>query len=183
MPRRLLAFLLLLLSALAPLAPANAQGADVAVTWRLLDYIAVDYAGAVAGGKVISEGEYAEMKEFSASVEARLATLPPGPVRDRLTASGKSLSAAIAAKAPPREVDRMARGLADALIAAYPVPLAPPSAPDLARGAALYAQNCASCHGITAMRRLRSRRRWIRRRSPSPTALERRSGAPSPFTR
>jgi high-affinity iron transporter len=136
-----------LLSAVAPHAPANAQGADVAVTWRLLDYIAVDYAGAVADGKVISEGEYAEMKEFSASVETRLATLPPGPVRDQLTTGAKALSAAIAARAPPTEVDRRARSLADALIAAYPVPLAPPRAPDLARGASLYAENCASCHG------------------------------------
>lgn len=148
MPRRLLAFLLLLLSGLVSFTTASAQGADVAVTWRLLDYIAVDYAGAVAGGKIISEAEYGEMKEFSASVEARLATLPPGPARDRLRTGARSLSTAVAAKAPPREVDRMARGLAEALIAAYPVPLAPPSAPDLARGAALYAQNCASCHGI-----------------------------------
>lgn len=147
MIRRLLPVLLLLLSTLAPLFPAYAQGADVQVTWRLLDYIAVDYAGAVADGKVISEGEYAEMKEFSSSVASRLDALPPGPVRENLTAKSKALSAAIAAKAAPTEVDRLARGLADDLIAAYPVPLAPPRAPDLARGAALYAENCASCHG------------------------------------
>ncbi|HEY0165058.1 MAG TPA: cytochrome c/FTR1 family iron permease, partial [Sphingomicrobium sp.] len=39
------------------------------------------------------------------------------------------------------------RSLASSLLAAYPVPLAPSKAPDLARGATLYAQNCASCHG------------------------------------
>ena len=33
--------------------------------WQLLDYIAVDYAGAVSGGAVVSEAEYAEMIEFA----------------------------------------------------------------------------------------------------------------------
>src|SRR6185436_3818237 len=37
------------------------------------------------------------------------------------------------------------------LLAAYPVPLAPQQVPDLARGALLYAEHCASCHGATGM--------------------------------
>src|SRR6185437_4929642 len=37
--------------------------------------------------------------------------------------------------------------LAAALLAAYPVPLAPKKAPDFARGRALFARNCAACHG------------------------------------
>ena len=41
-----------------------------------------------------------------------------------------------------------ARALADRLLAAYPVPLAPPPIPEPRRAApALYADNCASCHG------------------------------------
>ena len=40
-----------------------------------------------------------------------------------------------------------AKHLAARLLEAYPVPLAPTRAPDLARGAALFAENCASCHG------------------------------------
>jgi high-affinity iron transporter len=39
--------------------------------------------------------------------------------------------------------------LADALLQAYPVPTAPPHAPDLTRGATLYQEQCAACHGAT----------------------------------
>ena len=34
---------------------------SVPTTWRLLDYIAVDYRGAVNDGKVVNTGEYDEM--------------------------------------------------------------------------------------------------------------------------
>ncbi|RYG36770.1 MAG: iron permease, partial [Burkholderiales bacterium] len=36
-------------------------------TWQLLDYLAVDYGGAVRDGKVESAPEYAEMQEFAAT--------------------------------------------------------------------------------------------------------------------
>ena len=52
---RALAPLLLCLFALLGAAPAAAQDAEVQTTWRLLDYIAVDYPGAVQGGKIVSE--------------------------------------------------------------------------------------------------------------------------------
>src|SRR3546814_15233709 len=54
-----------------------------------------------------------------------------------------------AAKAAPATVEEQARGLAEALLGSYPVPLAPRSAPDLARVAKLYAENCSMCHGAT----------------------------------
>jgi high-affinity iron transporter len=53
----------------------------------------------------------------------------------------------VAAKAPPEQIAATARRLGAELLAAYPVPLAPAAAPDLARGAALYRENCAACHG------------------------------------
>src|SRR3546814_17007640 len=46
------------------------------------------------------------------------------------------------------EVARQARALATALVAAYPVPLAPSQPPDVDRGAALYQQMCTACHGV-----------------------------------
>ena len=69
--RRLLAPFLLLLALALP-AAAHADTAAVQTAWRLLDYIAVDYRGAVADGRVTSPSEYAEMREFSASVTRRL---------------------------------------------------------------------------------------------------------------
>ncbi|HEX8585872.1 MAG TPA: cytochrome c, partial [Allosphingosinicella sp.] len=141
--------LLLSLAAAAFLeAPAAAQDASVQTTWRLLDYIAVDYREAVQGGKVVNPAEYQEMEEFSATVREGLAKLPAKPAKAQLSADAQALEAAIAAKAAPEDIAKRARGLAGALLTAYPVPLAPQAAPDLARGAALYRTNCASCHGL-----------------------------------
>jgi high-affinity iron transporter len=126
---------------------ARADDAGVQTAWRLLDYIAVDYPGAVADGRIVSQLEYDEMKEFSGSVSRRIAALPAHAERPRLVEEARALEAAVAARAAPTDIARRARGLGAALLAAYPVPLAPDSVPDLARGGLLYAQNCASCHG------------------------------------
>jgi high-affinity iron transporter len=145
MLRRLLILLGLIVAAVS--APAAAASPDAQIAWRLLDYLAVDYAGAVDGGKVVSASEYAEMREFSASVGERIAALPATPAKARLVARSATLQALIARKASPPEVAAEARGLAADLLAAYPVPLGPKQPPDLARGAALFQQDCASCHG------------------------------------
>ncbi|EJU09709.1 MAG: FTR1 family protein [Gammaproteobacteria bacterium] len=139
--------LLLLLLMILQAVPARADSAAVQTSWRLLDYIAVDYAGAVADGKIVSAPEYAEMVEFAAEVEKRVAALPPSDARPALVGRAAALRRAIGAKSDVAAVAAQARDLAKALLAAYPVPLAPSAPPDLARGAALYAQNCASCHG------------------------------------
>jgi len=147
--RRLLAALLL--AALVVPAAARADDAAVQTTWRLLDYVAVDYSGAVQDGRIVSEAEYAEMREFSASVSRRLAALPAHPQRASLVAEAGRLEAAIARRDAPAEVAGLAHGLAARLLAAYPAPRAPQAAPDLARGALLYAEHCASCHGATGL--------------------------------
>ena len=141
-------WLLVAVLALAlPVTAAAAQSQDVQTAWRLLDYIAVDYREAVQAGRIVNQLEYDEMVEFSASVGERLKALPAKPAKAQLMLGTAELQRSIVAKAPPEDVDRQARSLASALLAAYPVPLAPSEAPDLARGAALYAANCASCHG------------------------------------
>jgi high-affinity iron transporter len=145
---RLLLRVSLAFAAMLPAAaPAQSPTEQAATTWRLLDYVAVDYREAVAGGRITNQLEYDEMVEFSATVSANLATLPGRPERAALIADSKALQQAIAAKAEPQDVAARAKGLAARLLAAYPVPLAPKATPDLARGAALYAENCASCHG------------------------------------
>ncbi len=126
---------------------AKAETSDVETTWRLLDYIAVDYAGAVAHGAITSPSEYAEQNEFAATVAEKLAALPPKPERQALLTEAARLQRAIADKAEAEKVAEIAHGLAAALLAAYPVPLAPNRTPDLTRGGKLYAQNCAACHG------------------------------------
>lgn len=146
---RFLTLLSLVAAVLLAFAPARAAGVadEVQTSWRLLDYIAVDYREAVKGGRIINPAEYQEMVEFSASVEHRLAALPPRPAKADLVARSAMLSGQIAAKADESAIAASSRGLASALLAAYPVPLAPARPPDVDRGAALYAENCASCHG------------------------------------
>ncbi|HEY9091542.1 FTR1 family protein [Parasphingorhabdus sp.] len=140
--------LLFLFAACLP-ASAQAKAGDVQTIWRLLDYIAVDYPGAVEDGKVISEAEYAEMIEFSESAAKRIAELPAASDRAALIAQANDMKIAIADKAPATKVAQDARLLANNLLRGYPVPLAPHNAPDLQNGARLYAQNCASCHGLS----------------------------------
>lgn len=129
--------------------PAIAQSAatDAQTVWRLLDYIAVDYEGAVSGGKVISAAEYVEMTEFAGTVRRGISDLPDKSARASLEKTAGEIEALIAAKAEPAFVAARSRQLASRLLATYPVPLAPLSFPDLAKGAKLYSENCASCHG------------------------------------
>lgn len=139
------AFAVLLLT-FGALAHANPQ---VQTTWRLLDYLAVDYREAVQGGAVVNRSEYREMLEFSATVRERLAQLPAHDARPALLARAGALEAAIAARADPALIDRQARTLADALLQAYPVRRAPDRAPAMEGVTALYQQQCAGCHGAT----------------------------------
>ncbi len=136
-------------AALPAWAAADAATQTVRQTWKLLDYLAVDYGGAVVNGEVTDEGEFAEMNEFAEVARASVAGLPATAEQASLVALGDDLKVAIAAHKPIADVARIAHALADGLLAAYPVPMAPATAPDLARGAAAYARICANCHGLT----------------------------------
>src|SRR5262245_52398160 len=69
-----------------------------------LDYVAVDYGGAVENGKVKSEDEYKEMVEFTARVSEELPKLPPNPRRAGLAAQATALAGLVAGKASAGEV-------------------------------------------------------------------------------
>lgn len=142
--------LLLLLIATAPLAayPADASVEDKAAQiWQLLDYMAVDYGGAVEDGKVISADEYAEMQEFALTAGRQLAALPDKPEKAALIKLAEELKSRVDAKAQLTAVAELANRLATSLLAAYPVPTKPGKTPDLKVGARLYQAQCASCHG------------------------------------
>jgi high-affinity iron transporter len=167
--RLMRSFLWLFLLAFAGAGQASTPAQQVQTSWRLLDYIAVDYREAVAAGRIKNQLEYDEMVEFSSTVSSNLAILPPKPQRAKLLADAATLQEMIRTKAEPARVAAQAKAVAGALLAAYPVPLAPTSMPDIARGAALYAQNCASCHGAKGEGPPPEFASLTRRRSPSPT--------------
>jgi len=126
---------------------AGAADADVATAWRLLDYIAVDYEGAVEDGAIVNQVEYDEQVEFAGTVARTLAGLPEAPGREALAGGVAELAQAIDAREDAGQVAALARRLGAELLAAYPVAVAPARVPDLARGATLYAAQCAACHG------------------------------------
>ena len=149
MRARTLLAMLLLGAGLVLAHATQASTPSVATTWRLLDYIAVDYREAVQDGAVVNQLEYDEMLEFSATAARLIEALPATAETARLQQDAEALRQAILAKAPPADIDARARALAALLVQAHPIPLMPSSAPRHARGEALYAQACAGCHGAS----------------------------------
>jgi high-affinity iron transporter len=115
--------------------------------WQLLDYVAVDYAGAVSNGEVVKPSEFAEMREFSATAKERLEQLPAAEGKVALVAQAATLEQAVASKSAPANVAELAHALADGVLLVYPIAMAPAKPPDLARGAAVFSQECVACHG------------------------------------
>ncbi|GGO92993.1 MAG: iron permease [Sphingomonas sp.] len=134
---------------------ASAQTVDagtagkVTTTWKLLDYMAVDYDGAVRNGKIVSRGEYAEMTEFAATIVSTIGDLPSRPGRSALVQQAGALQRQVKAKEGGDRIAATAHALSKALLAAYPVAIAPETPPDVARGDRLFADNCAACHGAS----------------------------------
>ena len=115
--------------------------------WQLLDYVAVDYGDAVANGSVLKASEYAEMQEFAATAERQLGELPDQTDKGILLQQASALRAAVAAKADPVSVAKLAHALSSAVQKTYPFPVAPTAMPVLAKGGQLFQAQCAACHG------------------------------------
>ncbi|MBS0338126.1 MAG: cytochrome c/FTR1 family iron permease [Proteobacteria bacterium] len=140
--RRIAALLLACALALPALAQEGAQ-----TVLHLLAYVGADYGGAVENGSVKSADEYKEMVEFTAQALDGVKALPDNPAKAALVNDAAALAKLVADKVDAASVAQASARLRWALIGAYKLQVAPRRAPDLARGAALYAANCASCHG------------------------------------
>ena len=133
--------------------PASAAGVSVAADSKaqtivhLLDYVGVDYPEFVRDGKVLNPSEYAEQREFTDKAVALLEQLPVVPDSPALRDEARRLLALIDARAAGGDVARLAGAVRADVIRAYQLAVAPSVAPDVRRGAALFADNCASCHG------------------------------------
>lgn len=147
-------FLIVLISLILPFGLAfaetttsNNDNDSVKQLWQLIDYVAVDYGGAVNKGQVTSKGEYAEMLDFTNNAKTQSQSLPKHPSKNAISAAIADLRTAVERKADGSEVKRLAHLANAKLIAAYPIPVAPKYAPNLLRGSSLYSAQCASCHG------------------------------------
>jgi high-affinity iron transporter len=128
-------------------ADTKSSETDARQLWQLLDYVAVDYGGAVQHGSVVSAVEYGEMKEFTVRAQSQVSALPAHPLQAQLSTAAARLKQAVEQKDTPQHVGEFAREAKRLLLLAYPFPVAPRSMPDLSLGASLYQAQCASCHG------------------------------------
>jgi high-affinity iron transporter len=105
-----------------------------------------EYAKAIdARGKLISDIEYEETVSFLQDAK-EVASRLSGARADTAQAILDSLAAAVVAKRPPQELTALHQRFLASLGAEGELDL-PTKALDLARGRAIYEQNCASCHG------------------------------------
>lgn len=125
----------------------NPTTASARQVWQMLDYIAVDYAEAVRDGEIVNDGEFAEMQEFSASVQDQLQRLPASPSHSHLVTAAADLQEAISRLEAPSLVAKRSRALAEDVLDAYALGAAPMSMPDPDAVVEIYANRCGGCHG------------------------------------
>lgn len=140
--------LLLPLLFLFALAGPAAATPDLPKLVQLIDYVGVDYRGAVADGEIISEAEYAEMIDFTAAIREQSAQLPDSGGAEGFAATARRLEALVKERAAPDTVAATAARLRHALVDRFDIVVVPRKAPDFARARQLFAENCAACHGI-----------------------------------
>ncbi len=128
---------------------AQAAADPVQRIQQLVDYLGADYREAVADGKITDPSEYAEMQNFAAALIALAKDLPDAPERQDIQSRLHTLQTAIESRADPFRVASLTAELRRLLISSYGLAVAPAKAPDLQRGAALYAENCVQCHGAS----------------------------------
>jgi high-affinity iron transporter len=141
-----------LLAALQQGVPAPVAGGDLApIVQRIATTVqlaAQEYRIGVAGGRVVSPAEVEEARLFLAEARRTADRLPPEGASTTIAAVER-LIAALTRTADPDSVAAAAGALTAALSDRYRVDLdqVPGTAPPLARGAQVYQQYCASCHG------------------------------------
>ena len=138
---------LLVGGASAAAAAADTPGPRAQTILHMLDYVGVDYPGAVQDGKVTDESEFKEQVDFVSQTLTMLGELPDRSERAALVTQTRQLLALVQGKGPAAEVTRLAGEIRWAVIKAYRVPVAPSRAPDLRAARELYAARCAACHG------------------------------------
>ena len=113
----------------------------------LLDYVTGDYERAVGpSGEVLSVSEHQEQVGFVKDAARELRADTAGKGED-LAGRLDLLGTEVEARASPQLVAAQAKAVRDAIVQRFQVVLLPARPPEVARGAQVYAQSCAACHG------------------------------------
>jgi len=135
-------------SSAPPPAPAP-DGGDAQRLVALLDYVAGDYGLNIRDGVVVDPAEYDEHVKFVDEARGMGDRLLAGSPADPLRASLEQVARAVRDKGRPEVVAAACRQTRAAVVARFGLRTTPFSRPSLPRAEALYAQNCAVCHGPT----------------------------------
>lgn len=139
--------ILLFLFTFTPIYAADGLEQSPRYFMHILDYIAVDYAGAVENGKIINDGEYKEQLEFADTVIRLGKELPELKGESDLHLELALLKSEIAKKVDAKKVSTLARKISQQAVARCSIQITPSRWPSLHNGKQLYDQNCAQCHG------------------------------------
>jgi high-affinity iron transporter len=115
---------------------------------HLLDYLAVDYGGAVKNGKVVSLPEYKEQLEFAQTVLELGQTLPEVKSSPEVQTLIHELNKLIHSKANVEKVAMTARLAQKQVISLSRLEVSPAVWPNLKQGKHLFDQTCSKCHGM-----------------------------------
>lgn len=142
----LMGLLLFLAIPFGAFSQSNDKNAETVI--HLLDYIARDYPEGVRDGHVVDEQEYSEMIEFSDEAYDLTENGSFLPDEDRsLLENLKKLQTFIQDKKSEDSVSELARSIRNTLLETTGIQTAPQHWPNHETGKALFAVNCASCHG------------------------------------
>lgn len=127
----------------------NDKAAETVV--HLLNYLSMDYSGAVQNGQILDEMEYKEQQEFS---RRALDLITDGNFlkekeKRKLQAQLQSLVEKVNEKADAQQISQLSLKVIGEVISLTGLKTAPKVWPNLQHGKKLYAQNCAMCHGTT----------------------------------
>ncbi len=122
--------------------------ADTQQLLQLIDYVGVDYSGAVEDGRVVNSAEYAEMQDFVAGITQQLGDLAEHDVKSELIVQSQSLALWVQQKESPEKIRQLTARMHHNIISAYEIVVVPRKQPDLEKAKQLYADQCASCHGV-----------------------------------
>lgn len=117
---------------------------------HLLDYVAMDYPMSVNQGKILNEQEYQEQLEFSSQIyqltkESQKLTKNKEVILEQI----RKLQQLISQKKSGQDVQVAAGHIKDQIIREAGIAVAPKVWPNAENGAKIYANQCATCHGMT----------------------------------
>jgi len=114
---------------------------------QLIDYVGVDYSGAVEDGQEVNQAEYDEMQDFAAGISQQLIDLPEDSVKAKLTEQSQTLTLWVQQKKSAEKVRQLTAQMHHDIISAYKIIVVPRKQPNLKKAERIYAKQCASCHG------------------------------------